>query len=119
MTNACEEPARCLLRGLGPRSSTNSWSTSLYSYAGSYNNLQAGELVPLKSGKLALDDCDMGGTFPVRNYDGASWFSPTTYSLSKFATQNGTPIGETTFNETKISPLLDRRPATKLRSPSA
>ena len=93
MTNARKEPARCFLRGLRPRSSTNSWSTSLYSYAGSYNNFQAGELVPLTSGKLALLDCDTRGTCAVRNYDGASWFSPATYSLSKFATQNGSPIG--------------------------
>jgi len=74
MTNACKEPARCFLRGLRPRSSMNSWSTSLYSYAGNYNNLQAGELVRLTSGKLALLDCDTGGTCAVRNYDGPHGF---------------------------------------------
>ena len=52
----------------------------------------------------------------MRNYDGASWFSPTTYSLSKFATQNGTPIGKQAYWN-KLSPLIDRRFATKLRGP--
>ncbi|SRR5712692_975296 len=116
MTNAGKEPPRCFLRGLRPRSSTNSWSTSVYSYAGSYNNLQAGELVPLTFGKLAPLDFDTGGTCAVRDYDGPHGFSPTTYSLSKFATQNGTPIGKQAY-WTKLSPLLDRRLATKLRGP--
>src|SRR3989441_1403381 len=64
--------------------STNSWSTSLnYAYAGSSNNLQAGELVPLTSGRLGLMDCDTGGACVVRNYDGASWSSPATVTTSE------------------------------------
>src|SRR3989441_1218722 len=64
--------------------STNSWSTSLnYAYAGSYNNLQAGELVPLTSGRLGLVNCDTGGTCVVRNYDGTSWSSPSTVTTSE------------------------------------
>ena len=74
MTNAGKEPPRCFLRGLRPRSSTNSWSTSVYSYAGSYNNLQAGELVPLTFGNLAPLACDTGGTSAVRDYDGSHRF---------------------------------------------
>src|SRR5256712_6276138 len=57
--------------------STNRWSASLYTYAGSYDNLQAGELVPLTHGKLALVDCDTGGTCAVSNYNGTFWSYPT------------------------------------------
>src|SRR2546425_167032 len=57
--------------------STNKWSASLYTYAGSYDNLQAGELVPLTHGKLALVDCDTGGTCAVSNYNGTFWSYPT------------------------------------------
>src|SRR5713101_5044272 len=83
MTNACKEPGRCFLRGLRPRSSTNRWSTSLYTYAGSYRNLQAGELVPLTHGRLALVDCDTGGSCAVSNYNGTFWSYPTTVTTSE------------------------------------
>src|SRR3989441_6589910 len=64
--------------------STNSWSPSLYyAFAGSYNNLQAGELVPLTYGRLGLVNCDTGGTCVVRNYDGTSWSSPSTVTTSE------------------------------------
>src|SRR2546426_54034 len=63
--------------------STNRWSASLYTYAGSYNNLQAGELVPLTHGKLALVDCDTGGTCAVSNYNGTFWSYPTRVTTSE------------------------------------
>src|SRR2546427_6726128 len=62
--------------------STNKWSASLYTYAGSYNNLQAGELVPLTHGKLALVDCDTGGSCAVSNYNGTFWSYPTKVTTS-------------------------------------
>src|SRR5712691_13385175 len=99
MTNARKEPARCFLRGLRPRSSTNSWSTSLYSYAGNYYNLQAGELVPLTSGKLALLDCNTGGTCAVRNYDGSHGF-PRPLILCPYSPPKTERPSETTFKGT-------------------
>src|SRR5207245_4623860 len=64
--------------------STNAWSPSIYySYAGSYSNLQTGQLVPLTSGRLALVDCDTGGTCTVRNYDGAYWSYPSTVTTDE------------------------------------
>ena len=103
MTNACKEPARCFLRGLRPRSSTNSWSTSLYSYAASYNNLQAGELVPLTSGKLALLDWDTGGACAVRNYDGPHGFPRPLILCPNSPPKTERPT-ETTFNGTNSRP---------------
>src|SRR5213593_4415060 len=63
--------------------STNKWSASLYTYAGSYDNLQAGELVPLTHGKLALVDCDTGGSCAVSNYNGTFWSYPSTVTTSE------------------------------------
>ena len=103
MTNARKEPARCFLRGLRPRSSTNSWSTSLYSYVGSYNNLQAGEQVPLTSGKLALLDWDTGGACAVRNYDGPHGF-PRPLILSPNSPPRTERPSETTFIGTNSRP---------------
>src|SRR5438876_349510 len=103
MTNACKEPARCFLRGLRPWSSTNSWSTSLYSNAGSYNNLQAGELVPLTFGNLAPLDCDTGGTCAVRNYDGSHGF-PRPVILCPYSPPKTERPSETTFNGTNSRP---------------
>src|SRR2546422_5061702 len=103
MTNARKEPARCFLRGLRPRSSTNSWSTSLYSYVGSYNNLQAGEQVPLTSGKLALLDWDTGGACAVRNYDGPHGFPRPLILCPNSPPKTERPT-ETTFNGTNSRP---------------
>src|SRR3989449_2858412 len=62
--------------------STNRWSASLYTYAGSYDNMQAGELVPLTHGKLALVNCDTGGACAVSNYNGTFWSYPTRVTTS-------------------------------------